>query len=256
MERTNTLNYRCGSNSDTLSCLRAADVNTLQTLNTNINLNGFYGTYTFVPVVDGTFIVERPTVTISKGRLNCDYLLAVTNANEGYIFVSQITKLDVADYVSELFPNFGPAQVAGAVMMYQDQGNNVNQANLVMGESIFICPTYHLLEGFGGQAWKGEFSVPPARHGYDMQYYFASDNSPFITAFSNSFMAVVMYNDPNYRYTSGDITPPWMSWLYRGTEMIFNQTSSGVPHIYTSKTDSALLERCAYWRNVSAYSAQ
>ncbi|OAX34806.1 alpha/beta-hydrolase [Rhizopogon vinicolor AM-OR11-026] len=62
---------KCGSNSDTLSCLRAADVNTLQTLNTNINLNGFYGTYTFVPVVDGTFIVERPTVTISKGRLNC-----------------------------------------------------------------------------------------------------------------------------------------------------------------------------------------
>ncbi|OJA14239.1 hypothetical protein AZE42_11558, partial [Rhizopogon vesiculosus] len=45
--------------------------------------------------------------------------------------------LDVAHYVSELFPNFGPAQVAGAVMMYRDRGNNVNQANLVMGECAY-----------------------------------------------------------------------------------------------------------------------
>jgi len=50
--------------------LRAADVNTLETLNYNINLNGFFGSPTFVPVVDGTFIVESPIVTIGKGLLN------------------------------------------------------------------------------------------------------------------------------------------------------------------------------------------
>jgi carboxylesterase type B len=62
--------HSCDSSSDTLSCVRAADINTLQNLNSNINLDGFYGMLTFVPVVDGTFIVERPTVTLSKGRLN------------------------------------------------------------------------------------------------------------------------------------------------------------------------------------------
>jgi hypothetical protein len=66
----NILDHSCGSNLDTLSCLRAADVNTLQTLNYDINFNGFFGTFVFVPVVDGTFIMERPTITISKGRLN------------------------------------------------------------------------------------------------------------------------------------------------------------------------------------------
>jgi uncharacterized membrane protein len=50
--------------------LRAADVSTLQTLNYNINIDGFFGTFVFVAVVDGTFIVERPTVTINRGRLN------------------------------------------------------------------------------------------------------------------------------------------------------------------------------------------
>lgn len=38
--------------------------------NMNLNLGEFFGTYAFVPVVDGTFIVERPTVTLEKRRVN------------------------------------------------------------------------------------------------------------------------------------------------------------------------------------------
>ncbi|KAG2111829.1 Alpha/Beta hydrolase protein [Suillus clintonianus] len=253
----------CTSSLDTLSCLRTADVNTLETLNYNININGFFGSFVFVPVVDGTFILERPTVTISKGRLNGNHLLAMTNSHEGNIFVDQSTTLDVADYVKMLFPNFGSAQAAGAVTMYQDQGSNVNQANLVMGESIFVCPTYDLLKVFGQRAWKGEFAIPPGLHATDVSYYFTSygggpayNNSQFITAFSNSFMAMVMSNTPDDRYSPGDITPSWKSWPHGSTEMMFNETSVGVPDVYTFKTDKALLERCAYWRSVSAYSVQ
>ncbi|KAG1902801.1 Alpha/Beta hydrolase protein [Suillus fuscotomentosus] len=253
----------CTSSSDTLSCLRAADVNTLQTLNYNINLNGFFGTYVFVPVVDGTFILERPTVTIRKGRLNGNYLLAMTNSHEGNSFVNQSTTLDVADYVKTLFPNIGFAQAAGVVMMYQNYGSNVNRADLVMGESIFVCPTYYLLSAFGERAWKGEFAIQPGLHGNDVAYYFTSfsggpayNNSQFITAFSNSFMAMAMSETPDDRYTPGDITPSWRPWRSDLTEMMFNETSAGAPDIYTFKTDSALLERCAYWQDVSAYSAQ
>jgi len=43
--------------------------------------------------------------------------------------------LDIADYVSTLFPNFG---AAGAVMMYQNLGSNVEQANLAMGECMYV----------------------------------------------------------------------------------------------------------------------
>ncbi|KAG1767708.1 Alpha/Beta hydrolase protein [Suillus placidus] len=271
----------CISSSDTLSCLRAADVNTLQTLNYNINVNGFFGTFVFVPVVDGTFIVERPTVTIRKGRLNGNYLLAMSNSHEGNIFVNQSTTLDVADYVKTLFPDIGSVQAAGAVTMYQNYGSNVNQANLVMGDcmcifegislslvswvvsAIFVCPTYYLLLAFGERAWKGEFAISPGLHGNDLAYYFTSfpgsrayNNSQFITAFSNSFMAMAMFETPDDRYTPGDITPSWRFWRHDLTEMMFNETSAGVPDVYTFKTDSALLERCGYWRDVSAYSAQ
>ena len=49
---------------------RSASASALQTANTAINYADFYGTYVFVPVVDGTFIVERPTVTLEKRRVN------------------------------------------------------------------------------------------------------------------------------------------------------------------------------------------
>ncbi|KAG0691864.1 hypothetical protein DFH29DRAFT_1074177 [Suillus ampliporus] len=153
--------------------------------------------------------------------------------------------------------------------MYQNQESNVDQANLAISESIFVCPTYYLLKAFGERAWKGEFAIPPGLHGNDILYYFTSgsayNNSQFTTAFSNSFMAMVMHETPDDRYTPGDITPSWTSWRNGSTEMMFNETSAGVPDIYPFKTDIAVLERCAqnaesdacnYWLNVSAYSAQ
>lgn len=53
-----------------LGCLRSADVAALQAANTKLNLAGFFGTFTFVPVVDGEFIVERPTLTLERGSVN------------------------------------------------------------------------------------------------------------------------------------------------------------------------------------------
>ncbi|KAG1856414.1 Alpha/Beta hydrolase protein [Suillus subluteus] len=247
----------CTSSSDTLSCLRAADVNTLQTLNYNINVNDFFGMFAFVPVVDGTFILERPTVTIRKGRLN-----------GGVTFVNQSMTLDVADYVKTLFPNFGPAQVAGAVALYQNYGSNVNQASLVIGECMCIFEAMIKVPDFmdrfsNNRLPHGEFAIPPGLHGNDVPYYFTSygggppyNNSQFITAFSNSFMAMAMFETPDDRYTPGDITPSWTSWQHDLTEMKFNKTFAGAPDVHTFKTDSALLERCAYWLSVSAYSAQ
>ncbi|CCM01825.1 uncharacterized protein FIBRA_03893 [Fibroporia radiculosa] len=214
-----------------------------------MNLAGYYGTFVFVPVVDGTFIVERPTVTITGGRLNGEVLLAVTNAHEGNIFVDQSLTMDISDYVSTVFPDVQPWQAAMATPLYQGLGTNVEQANYAMGESIFICPTYYLLQAFGNRAWKGEFAIPPALHGNDVSYYFTSDgppydNSEFITAFSNGFMATAMTMNPNDRYNSGDITPAWNTWVSGHTEMMFNETEAGAPSVYTYTTDDALLERC------------
>ncbi|CCM06438.1 uncharacterized protein FIBRA_08700 [Fibroporia radiculosa] len=251
----------CGSSSDTLSCLRAANVNRLQTLNLNIISKAFYGTTVFVPVVDGTFIIERPTVTIARGRLNTEVFLAVTNVHEGNILVNKSLTMNVSDYVSTLFPDVEPWQAALTTPLYQDLGTNVEQASYAMGESIFVCPTYYLLHALGTKAWKGEFAIPPAFHGMDLAYYFTShspayDNSEFITAFSNGFLATAISMDPNAKYNSSNITPNWNVWAPGHTEMMFNKTEGGAPIVYPYSTDDALLERCQYWLSISANTAQ
>lgn len=62
--------YRCSSSQDTLQCLRNTDIGLLDAVNSNISANAFFGTFIFVPVVDGTFITERPTEALKKGKIN------------------------------------------------------------------------------------------------------------------------------------------------------------------------------------------
>jgi hypothetical protein len=53
-----------------MACLRAADATVLQTANSNINVAGFFGTFLLVPVVDGDFITQRPTLSFMEGKVN------------------------------------------------------------------------------------------------------------------------------------------------------------------------------------------
>ena len=71
--------FRCASASDTLKCLRQANITALQAANIEINTSGFYFTNTFVPVVDGTFITDRPTQLLKDKKVNtvCFFLSLV-----------------------------------------------------------------------------------------------------------------------------------------------------------------------------------
>jgi len=53
-----------------LECLRKAKVTALQAANTEINVNGFFGTAVIVPIVDGTFITDRPIQLLKDKKVN------------------------------------------------------------------------------------------------------------------------------------------------------------------------------------------
>jgi carboxylesterase type B len=54
----------------TLTCLRTVDALTLNSAANAIESGNFFGVFTFVPVVDGSFIVERPISTLNKKKHN------------------------------------------------------------------------------------------------------------------------------------------------------------------------------------------
>jgi hypothetical protein len=63
-------------------------------------------------------------------------LLSVTNTFEGTVFVNQSTAatVQVTDYVSQLFPNFGPQETNAVAAQYAGLGTNIFQMNAIMGE--------------------------------------------------------------------------------------------------------------------------
>lgn len=62
--------YSCSNATDAFYCLVFADTELLQSVNLALCEAYFYGAWTFVPVVDGDFIQERPLQAIAEGKLN------------------------------------------------------------------------------------------------------------------------------------------------------------------------------------------
>ncbi|KAF7424798.1 hypothetical protein PC9H_010109 [Pleurotus ostreatus] len=256
-------NAGCATAGDTLACLRGANTTTLQAANVAACRSGFFGTFPLVPVVDGEFIKERPTEVLQKGHVNGHALLSVSNVNEGDIFVDQTTAstVETLQFSHDLFPRLTLAQRSKVARLYAGVGTPIEQANRIMGEAIFICPTYVLLEAFPG-SFKGEYAVPPALHGDDLPHYFPSfsprpfDDPDFSTSFTQSFLDFVLNLDPNVKVNGRNLTPHWNRYSPFDSEMIFNRTEEGQLNIHSGSTDVELLERCAFWQGVSELTAQ
>ncbi|KAF7317247.1 Carboxylic ester hydrolase [Mycena chlorophos] len=265
------LQSNCSSASDAMACLRAADANVLETANTQINNDGFFGTFLIIPVIDGEFITQRPTVSLLEGKVNGKALLSVTNTFEGTVFVDQATAAtaNATQYALDLFPDFRPSEADEVRRLYGGLGTEIFQENAIQGESIFICPTYYMLTAFLGHSYKAEFAIPPGFHGDDVAYYFPNGNAPpfnnaqFIDAFAQIFTAFAISQNPNTHVfpENPTITPQFPLWVpIGGREMLFNSTdgtaADSEPVVHTIPTSDALLVRCAFWDSVGASTAQ
>lgn len=257
----------CSSAKYSLDCLRQVDVNVLQQVNTNVANSAFFGTFIFVPVVDGRLIPRRPTEILREGNVNGEAILAVTNTFEGTNFVNSSTAstVQIPEYLVNLFPKLGEAEVREGTAQYAKLGSPIDQVVGIMGESIFICPTYFLLRAFKGKGFKAEFAIPPGGHGQDIIYYFP-DNSPspppfnnptFIDNFSQSFLNFAMFLDTNVKSDPTNSVPHWARWNEGSIiEMLFNKTDSGNPVFHSVQTSRELLERCDFWERASPFTAQ
>ncbi|KAJ7039553.1 Alpha/Beta hydrolase protein [Mycena alexandri] len=178
-----------------LDCLRTIDSASLQDINLNVTAAGFQGTL---------------------GNLNGEILLSVTNLNEGFIFVNQTEDYDVAEYVQNLFPLLGVEEVNAVKSLYRSFGSPVAQVTAILGESVFTCSTYLLINAFAGNSYK-------SFHGSDVVNYFPSftafdepiifNNTGFINAFTRGFLSFAL---------RPSITPLWQKWSPAAeTEIVF-----------------------------------
>ncbi|KAJ7505659.1 alpha beta-hydrolase [Mycena galericulata] len=255
----------CTSAKDAMSCLRAVNVTVLETANENINAAAFYGTWAVAPVVDGEFITQRPTLSLAQGKVNGEALLSVTNPFEGTDFVNQSAPVPAGQYALDVFPKFTSVQADAVSALYEGLGTEIFDDAAIIGESVFICPTYCLLHAFLGKSYKGEFAIPPGFHGTDIIYYYPTgttafyptfNNTAFIDAFAQSFTSFIINLDPNIKVDPTTITPQWNLYDIGNTEMLFNKTDAGQPVVKPITTSDALLERCLFWDSVGNLTGQ
>ncbi|KIY64476.1 alpha/beta-hydrolase [Cylindrobasidium torrendii FP15055 ss-10] len=250
----------CAGTDDELDCLRKVETTVLQNLDTSLCESAFAGTYGFVPVVDGELIQQSPTAALINRNVNGEGLLAVTNTNEGHIFINPniSASYDAAEYLHQFFPLLSNKSIREAARIYTTlAGDDSAQGNLtkvaaIVADSIFVCPSYYALQAFGNLGYKAEFAVPPALHGSDTAYYFPSGaatpaytNAEFFAAFSGSFISFALSGSPVQASL-----PEWPVFGSGRNEMLFNATEAGDPVFEVIQRDDAQLDRCEFWKQV------
>ncbi|KAK1229858.1 hypothetical protein PQX77_007076 [Marasmius sp. AFHP31] len=262
----------CKSSQDTLKCLQEAEPSVLESANKEIIVSGLFGIFTFVPVVDGTFIRQRPTQALKGGKVNGISLLVVHNTNEGEVFGQQTASpSNASQYATELFPKLTRQDAEQVAELYAGLGSDSTRTNLILGESISVCPTYFFANAFDDRTYMGEFAIPPATHGLDLPYYWPSyltlspspipfpetfNNTEFIDAFAQSFVSFAISLDPNAKVDPSNITPQWDLHDISTDRMVFNKTVDNLPDVRLVGTNKDLLARCSFWASLSARTGQ
>ncbi|RHZ64927.1 putative carboxylesterase [Aspergillus thermomutatus] len=217
----------------TFDCLVAAPSETLQNASGMVSESGLFGTFAFLPVVDGDMIRERPSVQLLTGQVSGRRILVGNNANDGVPLSNPnvVTRAAFNDHISKTFPGLTRRDLTRLNLLYgtadsqpNDDGPRFdtlgttgptanNQSEMatglqqtvfnIYGETTFDCPAQWLAEAFGGasrQAWKYQYSVTPAYHGADLSSYFNLGSSWPSAGFNHAFQKLwgnfIMNNSP------------------------------------------------------------
>lgn len=101
-------------------CLQGKDSRTLINASMTVSQAGSYGTWAFLPVTDGTFVQDRPSVQFTSGKVNGVNGLFGNNANEGWAFVPQDleTEEELRKYLKITFPRFSNDNIKAILKTY------------------------------------------------------------------------------------------------------------------------------------------
>ncbi|KAJ5938508.1 CAZyme family CE10 [Penicillium verhagenii] len=195
----------------TFACLVETDTNTLQNASGFVSASGAWGTFAFLPVIDGELIRELPSKQLLEKKVSGKRVLSGNNANDGVpLSLPYVeTTADFMTYVKGMFPQFIASDLSRLLEIYGfassspgpfsplfdtlgDHGlTAVNQSEFATGyqqtvynifaETAFDCPSYWLMDAFSGkkgkESWKYQYSVTPAYHGADLTAYFSVDTT-------------------------------------------------------------------------------
>ncbi|KAF1956825.1 alpha/beta-hydrolase [Byssothecium circinans] len=224
----------CGSQGEVFECLLATDTLTLQAASSNVSTSQSYGTWAFLPVIDGQYVRHLPSRQLSQHLVNGMRILVGNNANEGALFVPQniATLTDLTAWIHDAFPSLSDYNVTQVLATYPSTSAPVNASDLkyatdgygpdtavnisqvatgqqqraynIYAEATFVCPSYWLASAFAANsrvAYKYQYSIPFASHQDDIPGYFGpatpNQGRDFLLAFRKIWGNFIIQNNPS-----------------------------------------------------------
>lgn len=250
-----------GKNITSVDALRALSTVELQTLNTIVVGESPYGTFTFNPTVDGSFVPALPGVLLSHGQFdNSLNIMLGHNSDEGLLFTNPFitTNADFASFLEEMLPDSSNT-TRGFILdtLYPpifDESlgytTEVARVALAVSELSFTCNTRYFDLAFNNETFSYFFAVPPGIHGEDVAYtYFNGDTSDLdelvlpavigdiALGFQSYLTSFAMNGNPN---TVG--LPEFPVYGEDATVLVVNTTG------FTTMKDTVANLRCDYWQ--------
>ncbi|KAJ9121877.1 hypothetical protein QFC24_004459 [Naganishia onofrii] len=256
----------CTSATDTLSCLRKADAKLLALAGWFDTAQQTKGDWYYLPVIDGTFIQERPEASLAQGKVNGDRIWAAHNFNEGLVGLGQnssFTPQTIGNsstaqraWLSSLMPNLSNTSLTAIQDAYNAEtfGSLQIATDLIYGEGIFGCQALWIAEAFPGNSYLAWLVVPGYnKHADDTTLAFAGKSNTLVgtpyEAISkswienhNSFITSYTLN-ADYAVSTFDAGSP--------QQVVVNTTSSLAPDIGYDAVPADFIARCNLWRSLA-----
>jgi len=225
-----------------------------------IGLRSKYGSYTYGPVVDGSFAPGLPGKLLLQGAFDKSVKVMVGhNSDEGVYFTDPRVTDDtgLATFIRESFPGVQDSVVNYVIKtLYpavydgsQPYKNGLDRTILIISELIFTCNTNYLGRAYGNNTYNYQFSVPPGLHGFDVPYTFYNGVTADRTFNRTVAMALQEYltSFAQNGVPSGVGFPNFPLYGASATEL--NLNISGIK----SMMDPTDNPRCLYWQKALYY---
>jgi carboxylesterase type B len=181
----------CSTAADSLQCLKSVDVRKLQKVASD--LVGKYkhtiSTFTWIPVIDGSFLVETLSEAVAKKRINTELAWGLYNAHEGENFIPEdfkngtgkvynSTERSFDSWVQGFMPRFNSTILSELKTVYPLLGEsetfgydtNDLKAGLVYRDIAISCPGLWVAKGATTKGYISEYTIAPARHASDVAF--------------------------------------------------------------------------------------
>ncbi|KAF7502765.1 hypothetical protein GJ744_005182 [Endocarpon pusillum] len=225
-----------------------------------IGLRSRYGTYTYGPVVDGSFVPGLPGKLLLQGAFDKNVkVMAGHNSNEGVFFTDPRVTDDTAlatlirdrfagvqDSVVDYIVNtLYPSRYDGS----QPYRNGLDRTILILSELIFTCNTVYLAKAYGNNTYNYQFSVPPGTHGLDVPYTFYGGfpSDPTINTTVALALQEYLTSFAQNGVPRGEGFPNFPLYGSSSNELQLNVSGIG------TMMDSTNNPRCAYWQKALYY---